>query len=190
MPKQPFRNKGESTGMNFFPHEAIEVPRQESGLIAADKDSLNSFWAQVDAQLDDEVSMGIGCYVFSVRAGRGVLPWYVGKAEKQPFRSECFAAHKLNHYNNIVASRRGTPFLTLVTKYTPTDRLVKPGSSDHRDIDFLETMMISAAIRRNPEVFNVRDTKLLREMIVPGILNTPQGKAHSCVASFRDLMGT
>ena len=176
--------------MNFFPHESIEMPRQASGLIAADKASLNSFWANLDARLEGEVSEGIGCYIFSVRAGRGVLPWYVGKAEKQSFRSECFAAHKLNHYNNIVASRRGTPLLTLVAKYTPTDRLVKPGNSDHRDISFLETMLISAAIRRNPEVFNVRDTKLLREMTVPGMLNTPPGKAHSSVASFRDLMGT
>jgi len=176
--------------MKFHPHEAVAMPRQESGLIANDKDSLNSFWARVDAQLDDDVSLGIGCYVFSVRAGKGTLPWYVGKAEKQSFRFECFSAHKLNHYNNIVAARKGTPLLTLIAKYSPTRRLVKPGNSEHRDIDFLETMMISAAIRRNPDVLNVRDTKLLRELTVPGMLNTPQGKTHSSVVAFRELMGT
>jgi hypothetical protein len=176
--------------MKFFPHYSVEVPRQKSGLIAADRNTLNLFWADLDAKLDEEVSEGIGCYVFSVRAGRGVLPWYVGKAEKQSFRSECFAAHKVNHYNNIIASRRGTPLLTLIAKYTPTKRLVKPRSSDHRDIDFLETMIISAAIRRNPDVFNIRDTMLLREMTVPGMLNTPRGKSHGSVASFRALMGT
>jgi hypothetical protein len=176
--------------MKFFPHESVEVPRQKSGLIAADRNTLNLFWAELDAQLGQEVSEGIGCYVFSVRAGRGVLPWYVGKAERQSFRSECFAAHKVNHYNNIIASRRGTPLLTLIAKYTPTNRLVKPGSSDHRDIDFLETMIISAAIRRNPDVFNIRDTMLLREMTVPGMLNTPRGKAHGSVAAFREVMGT
>jgi len=33
--------------MIFFPHAPIEIPRQDNGLIAADKDSLTSFWSRV-----------------------------------------------------------------------------------------------------------------------------------------------
>jgi hypothetical protein len=175
--------------MNFFPHRSIEIPRHENGLIAANKESLGVFWSRVEIEIEDLLSGGIGCYVFSIRAGKGILPWYVGLAEKQSFRKECFTAHKINHYNMAVADRKGTPLLTLIAKYTPGNKLVFPNGSEHRDIQFLETMLISTCLRRNAELFNVRDTKLLREMTVPGLVNTPPGKAHASVAEFRELIG-
>lgn len=175
--------------MNFFPHSSIDIPRHENGLIAADKESLGVFWSRVDIEIQESLSSGIGCYIFSIRAGKGILPWYVGLAEKQSFRKECFAAHKLNHYNMAVAGRKGTPLLTLIAKYTPGQKLVFPNGSEHRDIQFLETMLISTCLRRNSELFNIRDTKLLREMTVPGLINTPQGKAHTSVTDFRELIG-
>lgn len=175
--------------MNFFPHTSIEIPRHENGLIAADKKSLGDFRSRVDIELQQYLSGSIGCYIFSIRVGPGALPWYVGLAEKQSFRRECFAAHKLNHYNMAIAGRRGTPCLTLIAKYTPSQRLVFPNGSEHRDIQFLETMLISTCLRRNGELYNIRDTKLLREMVVPGLVNTPQGKAYGSVSEFRDLIG-
>jgi len=176
--------------MNFFPHAAFEVPRKPSGLIDTDSDSLNSFWGSMDAELQDNVSQGIGCYVFSLRAGKGVLPWYVGKAERQSFRSECFAAHKINHYNTIVTEHNGTPLLTLIAKYTPGGKIVLPTKRPHNDIEYLETLLIAAGIRRNCNLVNIQGTRLLTEMVVPGVLNTPRGKASKSVVAFRDLMGT
>ena len=175
--------------MNFFPHTAHKVPRQTNGLIAGDKESLRTFWEEVDAQLENGLSGSIGCYVFSIQAGKGVLPWYVGLAEKQSFRRECFTSHKLVHYNNAVANRRGTPLLTLIAKYTPKGQLVCPTGNEHRDIQFLEAMLISSCLTRNQNLYNIRDTKLLREMVVPGLLNTPVGKAAASVADFRILIG-
>ena len=175
--------------MNFFPHTSIEIPRQKSGLIAADKESLNEYWRRVDSEIEDGLSGSIGCYVFSVRAGKGTLPWYVGLAEKQSFRKECFTSHKLLHYNNIVAGRKGTPLLTLIAKYTPGEKLIGPTGSGHRDIQFLETLLISSCLSRNSDLCNKKDTKLLREMIVSGILNTPQGKVASSVTEFKSLVG-
>ena len=175
--------------MNFYPHTAIEIPRRAGGLIAADKESLAYFWDRVDAELDDGLSGAIGCYIFSVRAGKGVLPWYVGLAVKQSFRKECFTTHKLVHYNNVVSERKGTPLLTLVSKYTPGGKLLNPTGNSHRDIEFLESLLISNCLARNPDLYNKRDTKLLREMVVPGLLNTPQGKAAASVSSFKDLVG-
>lgn len=175
--------------MNFFPHTPFDIPRSANGLIAADKRSLTDFWDGVDDKLRDSVSGGIGCYIFSVRAGKGMLPWYVGLAVKQSFRKECFAAHKLMHYNNVVAGRRGTPVLTLIPKYTPNGKLVSPTGSKHRDIAFLENLLISNCLTRNRDLCNKKDTKLLREMVVFGLLNTPQGKIHSSVTDFRLLIG-
>lgn len=175
--------------MNFFPHGSIEIERQSNGLIATDKESLLAFWSRVDEELQEGLSGAIGCYIFSIRAGKGVLPWYVGLAEKQSFRKECFTSHKLVHYNNAIANRKGTPLLTLVAKYTPGGRIINPTGSGHRDIQFLETMLISNCLGRNADLYNIRDTKFIREMVVPGLLNTPQGKAATSVTDFRFLIG-
>lgn len=176
--------------MNFFPHLPIEIPRQSNGLIAADKVSLTTFWSRVDEEMEEGLSGTIGCYIFSLRAGKGALPWYVGKAEKQSFRKECFASHKLVHYNNVIADRKGTPLLTLVAKYTPKGKIINPTGNEHLDIQFLETILISNCLRRNADLFNIKDTKLLREMMVPGLLNTPKGKAATSVLNFKELIGS
>lgn len=174
--------------MRFSPYSALEIPR-ERGLIASDKKSLNAFWEEVD-EVASGLSSAIGCYIFSIRAGKGVLPWYVGLAEKQTFRKECFTSHKLVHYNHALAQRKGTPVLTLIAKCTPGGKFVIPTGSAHRDIEFLETMLIASSLGRNENLYNVRDTKLLREMVVPGFLNTPQGKAASAVSEFKKLIGS
>jgi len=176
--------------MNFFPHYPIEIPRQSNGLIAADKESLTTFWSRVEKELEDGLSGAIGCYIFSIRAGKGALPWYVGFAEKQSFRKECFASHKLVHYNNAIAKRKGTPLLTLVAKYTPKGKLINPTGNEHRDLQFLETILISNCLRRNADLYNIKDTKLLREMVVPGLLNTSKGKAAASVLDFKALIGS
>ena len=176
--------------MNFFPHCSVEIKRQANGLISADKQSLAAFWSHVDTEIHDGLSGAIGCYIMSIRAGKGVLPWYVGLAEKQSFRKECFTSHKLVHYNNAIAKRKGTPLLTLIAKHTPKGKLVNPTGNDHRDVQFLETMLISSCLWRNPDLYNARDTKMLLEMVVPGLLNTPKGKAVTSVSDFRALIGS
>lgn len=175
--------------MNFYPHSSIEIPKQKNGLIADDKYSMATLWETVDREFEDGLSGAIGCYIFSIRAGKGALPWYVGLAEKQSFRKECFTSHKLRHYNNAIANRRGTPLLTLVAKYTPKGKLVGPTGNEHRDVQFLETMLIAKCLGRNSDLYNAKDTKLLKEMVVPGVLNTPQGKSSASVADFRTLVG-
>ena len=150
---------------------------------------MSLFWATVDSPTEDGVSGSIGCYIFSVRAGRGILPWYVGLAEKQSFRKECFTSHKLVHYNNVLASQKGTPMMTFISKYTPGGKLLNPTGNEHRDIKFLERMLISNCLQRNPCVSNARDTKLLRDMVVPGLLNSPTGMPPSSVSAFKTLIG-
>lgn len=173
--------------MNFYPHDSFDIPKRSNGLI--DTASLKDFWEEVDEELEAPVSEAVGCYVFSIRAGKGSRPWYIGKAEKQSFRKECFALHKLNHYNNAIAARKGTPVLTLVAKYTPGGKLVRPTGSLHKDIQHLETMLIANALGRNDELLNVKDTKLLKNMVVPGLLNSSKGKPSNSVAEFKVLLG-
>ena len=174
--------------MNFFPYKAINIPRK-NGRIDRDKISLSNFWLKVN-EMDSELSGAVGCYIFSIRAGRGLLPWYVGLAEKQTFRKECFGIHKLINYNDALNGRKGTPVLTLIAKYTNTERFAKPSKNGHTDIRFLENMLIGACIRRNPNLLNIKKTKLLKEMIVPGLLNNTKGRDYLDVKEFRSLIGT
>jgi hypothetical protein len=87
----------------------IPVIVQRRGGRRVDDDSLKKFWQETG-----EVAEQHGCYVFSMRAGRGEKPWYVGKASRLSFATECFGAHKLNIYNGILGNMKGRPRLTFV----------------------------------------------------------------------------
>jgi len=50
-------------------------------------------------------------------------------------------------------------------------------------------MLIGTCVRRNSELLNFRDTKLLREMTVHGFLNNPKGLNYQSVSDFKDLIG-
>lgn len=175
--------------MHFFPYGPLAIPKADNGLIAGDKKSLAEFWDRVNSELEEGLSEAVGCYIYSIRAGRGILPWYVGLAEKRTFRKECFTSHKLNHYNQAIAARKGTPVITLIAKFTIGENYAKPSGNGHRDIQLLENMLIGTCIRRNGNLLNIRDTKLLREMVVPGLLNNPKGRDHSSVAKFKTILG-
>jgi len=89
--------------MKFYPYGPLTIRKANNGLVAHDKDSINAFWSRINEEEDEGLSEAVGCYIFSIRAGKGILPWYVGLAEKQPFRKECFTSHKLTHYNDAIA---------------------------------------------------------------------------------------
>lgn len=174
--------------MKFHPYVPFEIPKQSNGLISRDKANLKEFWLAVEDEAIG-LSNAIGIYIFSVRAGRGVLPWYVGKSEQTGFAKECFQPHKINHYDNCIAARRGTPLLTLIPKFTQADNFAQPNGSSQRDIATLEKMLIGACLQKNRELVNARDTKIFREMVVPGYLNTPQGGVAKSVREFKKLVG-
>lgn len=93
------------------------------------------------------------------------------------------------HYNNSIAARRGTPRLTLIAKCTPGHNFSARKSSRQRDIEELERMLITNAISKNRSLMNIRGTRILHEMVDPGMLNTPPGKPNSDVTGFKKILG-
>jgi hypothetical protein len=88
-------------------------------------------------------------YVFSIRAGRGIVPVYVGKATRR-FRGEAFADHKRTHYSDALADYvRGTPVMFFVT--WPEGRKARPGM-----ITDVEDFLIQTGVARNPDLRNIR----------------------------------
>lgn len=175
--------------MKYSPYGPVKIPRSNGRIEYRNREVLNYFWDKFDEE-SNGISNAVGCYIFSIRASKGIRPWYVGLAEKQSFRNECFAPHKLLNYNDCLSGRRGTPVLTLIPKHTNTNRFARKGVNGHRDIRFLETLLISSCLQRNPELLNIKSTKLLKEMVVPGLLNTPKGRVEKTIKEFQKLIGT
>ncbi len=149
--------------MDFSVYGPFEMERKSNGHIDTSKQSKKNFTSMVDASKFN-LSLSTGCYVFALKSGGGSKAWYVGKAEGQSFSKEIFAIHKINVFNDVLASKKGIPQIYLIGK------LCWPGKMRRRTIDFLETTLIGMALSRNPELKNIRDTKMLKEIRVPAII--------------------
>lgn len=120
----------------------------KTGLVDRSKMAKDSFWTMVEND-GPFLSSSCGCYLFAIRASKGIKPWYVGLAAKQSFEKECFTSQKINIYNDVLAQcGNGTPLLFLISKRTNRNKLVKPSKNGHRDSMFLETILIGTAIEK------------------------------------------
>lgn len=176
--------------MKYEIYGPFSLPKDDRGYIHLDKSDQHDFWAEL-SEKHPGLSGACGCYVFAVRASKGGKPWYVGKAEKRSFEQECFTADKLVKYNSAMkAVRKGTPILFLYARITSGKRrIARPSKNGSRDIDFLEKMLIGFALDKNADLVNVRDTKLLRGMSVPGLINKSPGKLPTSAAEAKRFLG-
>jgi hypothetical protein len=170
--------------LNYVVYGEFPIVRN-GALVSRRKEDKHGFWEQVE-DAEAGLSDACGCYVFVIR-GRA---WYVGMAERQSFKQECFALHKITQYNEALGQVRGNPSLLLLPKLTPGGRFAKPTSRGHADVRLLENLLIGSALSRNPELQNVKGTKLLREMNVPGFLNPRRGQARAAIVqTFKRAIG-
>lgn len=161
-----------------------EVPR-DGHLTSRDPKERREFWRKVNADIEG-LSDACGCYMLVVRN----KAWYVGMAEKQSFRRECFQPHKIVQYDSALKRARGIPYLIFLARITPTGYFASHSKNGYRDIRALEQLLIGAAIDRNQNLCNIKDTKVLREMKVPGFLNSGRGQARSdAVQEFKRAIG-
>jgi hypothetical protein len=170
--------------MEYGSFGPFEVPRMRSNLVA--RANLSQFWEDVSRQ-HPQLPEACGCYVFALRAGRGRTPWYVGRTNHQDFRHECFAHHKLTYFNEVLGgSGRGVPELHFLARMTPAGAFCKPQRAN--DIDFLEQFLIGMGLSRNPHLKNVAGTRMLRDLVVPGFINSPPGKYSRAVGALKDAL--
>ena len=170
---------------------ALEIPRKErrDGKQALDfsRNALTDFWEQAESARQG-LRFGTGCYVFAVRAGGGITPWYVGQS-KGAFERECFAYQKQAIYREVMDdTAKGTPVLFLIARITPTGRLSK--STPPREADFVERKLIHDATNANSNLKNIHNATLLKRLVIPGVLNSPQGKRSEAVKSLMVALGT
>ena len=173
-------NPKEGGGMTqFVCHGPYKVPttKQKVGRTIS-KTNISQCWS-VGAAL----AKCAGCYVFGVRAGRGMTPLYVGKATKS-FAQEAFAVDKLNKYHTGLSQyKKGTPVLFFLCP-PPS----KKGKTNLKHITALEKLLIQQGALANPHLINVHHNKIPKWGI-SGVLRSTTNKPSSPAKSFRDLMG-
>jgi len=112
---------------------------------------------------------------------------YIGLAARQSFERVCFAPQKINNYNDdALAGTRVRPLLFLIAKRTRILRFARPSRNNqqHADIVYLEKLMIGMGLEKNPQLKNIANTRLLRGMCVPCLINAPQGRPSSSERDF------
>lgn len=173
--------------MRFQVAGPFPLYRTEAGLVDSSALARRYYWDWIEENAPG-LSSACGCYIFSIRASRGSLPWYIGKAERQSFQKECLTPHKVVHFNNALAGRKGKPELFFIPQVTRAGKYRAPTSSRRPAIRELESLLIGMAMNRNPDLLNIAGTKWLQQITVEGFLNTKKARSGAS-KQLRDLFG-
>ena len=148
------------------------------GIIDSSAAAKKQFWQDIETQ-HTGLPDACGCFVFAIKANRGTLPWYVGKAERLSFKQECLSPHKVTHFNRAVAGRTSSaPVIYLLPHLTAGGKYKSPATAkaDHQAVQKLESLLIGMAFSKNPDLLNIKGTKWLRELMVKGFINSKKAK--------------
>jgi hypothetical protein len=138
---------------------------------------VKAFWKKY-ASLSAEK----GCYIFGMRASKGIKPLYVGKATKT-FGREIFTSDKLAKYMIALSqSKKGTPVLFFLC--TPKTK----GVVNKRNVDELESFLIQTGMKAYPGLLNDKKTKI-EGWSIGGVLRDGKGKPTKAAQEFKRLMG-
>ena len=148
---------------------------------------VQEFWKEVESTVTG-LSEACGCYIFAIRAGPGITPWYVGRSTTA-FKRECFQPGKKviyqEAYNEV---RRGSPVLVLVARMTEGGKFSR-GRLALREAEFVERVLMHRAWSRNPKLKNVSGLGLARELRIPGLLNSGPGAPSDGARLLRRTLG-
>jgi hypothetical protein len=166
----------------------IKIPRKPttSGFSTID---ISTFWAKAE-EISEGISEAKGCYIFGLAPSGGApKPWYVGKTTKS-FKSEIFTDRNIRIYRECMdeVRKNGAPVIILLKAVTP-----KKGQNNKANIsgliEWVETFLISWALERNVKLKNSQKTRNWKEVIIPGLLNSPRGADKNAVALYSMFFG-
>ena len=143
-------------------------------------DAVEEFWEREKEKTGLPIDEAVGCYIYAIRAGKGITPWYVGQAKKS-FYKEVFSPDKYRkykeHYEGI---KKGTPVVLLVIRQTPKGKIENVKIAE-TEANWVEDYLIRRALDKNPHLLNKQKTQHFTTVRIPGIHNasakTPADKA-------------
>lgn len=155
------------------------------GFPVTGKGANAEFWREVDTYREG-LSQACGCYVFAIRNGNNYRSRYVGKTERNTFAGR-FADHAGRL--RTLSKESGELQIFLLPALTKTGRFMRPRRNGCPEIDFLETMLIGMALRKNSDLSNVQITTMLRNMYVPGVINAGPGQPTRAAKVLKNALG-
>ena len=175
---------------NYYTFGPFAIPRKAGAkgkkVLDDSTAAINRFWKDVGRTVQG-LPTARGCYVFGMRAGKGIKPWYVGQSTTG-LRDECFQPTKVNYYHDVINNTNaGTPVLILIARHTKGHKL--SSSLPEKEANFVEQYLIGLALRKNPELKNIKHTRYLRTLQIPGVLNNPTGKPSTGAGLLRLTLG-
>jgi len=157
----------------------------------ADGGRQAAVWAEANG-CRSGLANAIGCYVFCLRRGETLTPWYVGMTiARGGFEIEAFAPHKLETYRRVLEDHphQRRPQLLLFPLILRTSDRFGRGKTKKRVVLWLERMLMGFAYWQNPGIENVRDMKFLRNVTVNGLFGSPPpGRPKHAVAAARQVL--
>jgi hypothetical protein len=153
------------------------------------KASMTGLWDKLEDE-SEGLSKACGCYVFGIKAAKGILPYYAGQALKSAILSEAFNSSNILKYNKALLDRgAGTPVLFVLPWLTNGGKYRRPSAADSNPVlDFLEDWLIAQTLQRNAKAINNKKTKFLRKVHVTGVFNAEQGESNWYSGKFNSMM--
>jgi len=143
------------------------------------KTNLPEFW---EAGKQSDVAGRVGVYVFCLRAGKGITPYYVGKSEKA-FRTEAFTdRNRLKYTQALDGYKRCTPVMFFVV------RPIKKGQIGS-EIHDLEEALIHLGYTKNPQIKNINRLPADEPTWSIGGVLRSKGHRTDAARAFRKAMG-
>lgn len=127
-------------------------------------EGIKEFWAR-----NTSLKKRRGCYLFCNVMGKGISPWYVGRATKN-FHQEIFTPDKLNKYCTALSFlKRKSPHMLFIVYPSGV------GAPNRNLISQLETFLIQCARVQNPNLVNKQKVKIPKWGI-KGVIRGKRGK--------------
>lgn len=130
-----------------------------------------------------------GCYIFCINYPNGKIPIYVGKTQDRSFGSRAFSADnrlRTQDYLNSLQKLYSMSIFLVAQKSAP-------GAPNIRDIDRIESWLISKARQRNPNLLNKRkvgNIVIAQQLEIAHLLKSRvRGKPPRVVSDFKSMMG-
>lgn len=145
-----------------------------------------------------DISTAIGLYVMGLSPpGSPVTyPYYVGQAARQTLYQRSFQKiDKPQVYSAILnVYRKATPFMFLLPLVSESGTQVRVPKGQHKSqaervIDDAEYMLISMAMRANPDIKNVQHRRALDRFEIDGTPHTNQRRAVGGADPFKAMLG-
>jgi hypothetical protein len=149
---------------------------------------MSDFFAGAESEKPG-LSKAVGIYILAVQAHERAIPrpWYVGRTDKGFRRRFNF---QLGKFRNVLeAAPKGIPKIFLIARVTPTGAFVKPAKKKLLYNEELEQLLIGSCLAQNPQLFNAKEIKHLREISVPGYRNSKPGKPKRSAQLLAKMLG-